>query len=195
MSNNESKTRMVVPCDVAIRRFYRMYVTVDRDAGDQEIADAVHGELLAANDQDAILTPDPDLDIEAHDVLEIRPDEDGSWWDGSDEPFADVTTKASKRESEMRRVARSAMNMLRLARPDRKLGIGYVKPDDKQIERYTDWQRQRNHIHTGLEYFMVWDHSPDWDTDEPELLYAVDVTADSLLTAAWELFELLSKKF
>jgi len=195
MSNNENKGKMVVPCDVAIRRFYRMYVTVDRDASGKEITDAVHGELLAANDQDAILTPDPDLDIEAHDVLEINPDTDGCWWDDAGEPFNDVMSKDAERESMMRRVARSAMNMLRLARPDRKLAIGYVKPDDKQIERYTDWQCRRNHIYTGNEYFLVWDCAPDWETDNPDLLYAVNVSADSLLCAAWELFELLSKKF
>ena len=195
MDKNENKTRMVMPCDVAIRRFYRMYVTVGKDASDQEIADAVHGELLAANDQDAILTPDPDLDIEAHDVLEITPDVDGCWWDDADGPFTDVTSKVAKRESEMRRVAKSAMNMLRLARPDRRLVVGYVKPNDKTIGRYTDWQRRRNHLYAGNEYFLVWDCAPDWETDKPDLLYAVNVSADSLLTAAWELFELLSKKF
>lgn len=194
MSNNENKTRMVVPCDVAIRRFYRMYVTVGKDAGDQEIANAVHSELREASDPDAILTPDPDLDIEPRDVLEIHPDMDGCWWDCEDEPFENDSIKGATRESDMRRVARSAMNMLRLARPDRKLTIGYVKPNDKTIERYTEWQRKRHGIRTGEEYFLVWDCAPDY-TDTSDLLYAVNVTADSLLTAAWELFGLLGKKF
>ena len=193
MSNNESKAKMVVPCDVAIRRFYRMYVTVGEDAGKQEIEDAVHGELLAAYDQDDILTPDPDLDIETHDVLEINPDADGAWWEGADGPFADVTSKDAERESKMRRIARGAMNMLRLARPERKLTVAYIKPNEKDIERYTEWQRRSKGIVTGDEYFLVWDCEPY--EEPPRLLYAVNVTADSLLTAAGELFGLLGRKF
>lgn len=191
--SNESK-KMIVPCDVEIRRFYRMYVTVGEDASDQEIADAVHSELREASDQDAILTPDPDLDIEARDVLEIHPDVDGSRWVCVDEPFENDSINGATRESDMRRVARSAMNILRLTRPDRKLAIGYVKPNDKTIERYTEWQRNRHGIRTGDEYFLVWDCAPDY-THTPELLYAVNVSIDSLLCAAWELFGLLSKKF
>lgn len=193
MNNNENKTMMVVPCDVAIKRYYRMYVTVDRDADAKAIEDAVHGELLAANDQDAILTPDPDLCIEAHDVLEIMPDEDGAWWDDADEPFENDSIKGATRDSEMRRIARSAMNMLRLATPNRKLKIGYVVPNDKTIGRYTEWQRMSKGILTGNEYFLVWDCEPY--TEPPRLLYAVNVSADSLLTAAYELMELLHRKF
>lgn len=193
MSNNENRTRMVVPCDVAIKRFYRMYVTVDRDAGREAIEAAVHGELLAASDQDAILTPDPDLDIEAHDVLEIMPDEDGCWWDDADEPFENDSIKSAERDSQMRRVAHSAMNMLRLARPERKLTIGYVVPNDNTIGRYTEWQRVSKGILTGNEYFLVWDCEPY--EEPPKLLYAMNVSADSLLTAAAELFELLHRKF
>ena len=87
------------------------------------------------------------------------------------------------------------MKLLKCVRPERNLGIVYVKPNAETIGQFTDWQRTRNHIHTGCEYFLVWDYSPDWETDDPDLLYVVDVSADSLLTAAWELFGLLSKKF
>ena len=89
----------------------------------------------------------------------------------------------------------SALKLLKCVRPERNLGIVYVKPNAETIGQFTDWQRTRNHIHTGCEYFLVWDYSPDWETDDPDLLYVVDVSADSLLTAAWELFGLLSKKF
>ena len=195
MSNNENQGKMIVPCDVAIKRFYRMYVTVSQDAGYQEIEDAVHSELLAAPDQDAILTLDPDLDIEGHDVLEITSDDDDAWWVDAERLPADALTLEARRESKMRRIARSAMNMLRLARPDRKLTIGYIKPNEKDIERYTEWERERNHIRKGGEYFLVWDCAPDWNTDRPDLLYAVDVSIDSLLTAAYELMELLHRKF
>ena len=199
MSNNEKQGKMIVPCDVAIRRFYRMYVTVDRDAVHQEIEDAVRSELMAATDYDAILTPDPDLDIEGHDVLEITPDNDGAWWDDADESGEnepdETASRWVKRESDMRRVAGCAASMLRLARPNRKLLIEYIRPNDKTIMRYTDWQRKSKGIMPGDEYFMVWDMDPDWNTDKPDLLYAVCVSMDSILCAAWELFGLLSKKF
>lgn len=95
----------------------------------------------------------------------------------------------------MQGVADSALKLMKTARPGRNLGIAYIKPDADTIEQFTDWQRTHNHIMTGCEYFLVWDYSPDWETDEPALLYAVDVSADSMLTAAWELFGLLSRKF
>ena len=104
-------------------------------------------------------------------------------------------TREDARAYDMGRVAAMALKLLKFARPSRNLGIVYMKPDGQTIQEFTDWQRQRNHIHEGFEYFLVWDYSPSWDTDESELLYAVDVSMDSLLTAAWELFELLSKKF
>ena len=104
-------------------------------------------------------------------------------------------TDADARAYDMQRVADAALKLLKSVRPERHLGIVYVKPNAETIEQFSAWQRERNHIHTGCEYFLVWDYSPDWETDDPDLLYAVDVTIDSLLTAAWELFELLSKKF
>lgn len=104
-------------------------------------------------------------------------------------------TRDEARAFEMQNVADIALKLLKTVRPERNLGIAYVKPTAETIEQFTDWQRTRNHINTGSEYFLVWDYSPDWETDDPDLLYAVDVSADSLLTAAWELFRLLSKKF
>ena len=104
-------------------------------------------------------------------------------------------TRDEARAYDMTMVADSALKLLKYVRPGRNLGIVYVKPNAETIEQFTDWQRRRNHILTGGEYFRVCEYSPDWETDDHDLLYAVDVTADSLLTAAWELFELLSKKF
>ena len=92
-------------------------------------------------------------------------------------------TRDEARAYDMTMVANSALKLLKYVRPGRNLGIGYMKPNAETIEQFTDWQRS-----------LVWDYSPDWETDKPDLLYAVDVSADSLLTAAWELFELLSKK-
>lgn len=104
-------------------------------------------------------------------------------------------TRDEARAFDMQAVADSALKLLKTARPERQLGIAYVRPDADTIGRFTDWQRRRNHIMPGSEYFLVWDYAPDWESDDPDLLYAVDVSADSLLCAAWELFGLLSKKF
>ena len=104
-------------------------------------------------------------------------------------------TREEARAYDMTVIANSALKLLNYARPERNLGISYVKPNAETIERFTDWQRRRNHIYAGGEYFLVWDYSPDWETDEPDLLYAVDVSADSLLTAASELMNLVSRKF
>ena len=104
-------------------------------------------------------------------------------------------TREEARAYDMKVIAGSALKLLKYTRPERNLGITYIKPNAETIEQFTDWQRRRNHLHTGSEYFLVWDYSPDWETDEPDLLYAVDVSADSLLTAASELMILVSRKF
>ena len=104
-------------------------------------------------------------------------------------------TRDEARAFDMQGVADSALKLLKTVRPGRDLGIAYVKPDDETIGLFTDWQRTRLHIVAGNEYFLVWDYAPGRETDDPDLLYAVNVSADSILCAAWELFELLSKKF
>ena len=67
--------KIVVPCDVEIRRFYRTYVTVDEDTSDAEI-------VLKAKAE--ILSPDPDLDIEAHDILNVCLDSE-NWLEDMDD--------------------------------------------------------------------------------------------------------------
>ena len=115
-----------------------------------------------------------------------------------------ATTAAMRRENgepkspracDMDEVARSAAALLKLTRPDRDIAITWSKVSADSIGQFTEWQRQRCGILTGDEYFFVWDRSPDWDTDDPELLYAVCVTADSVLTAAAELMNLIARKF
>lgn len=57
----------------------------------------------------------------------------------------------------------------------------------------TEWERKYHQIVRNDEYFWIW----NTDTgDQPwELLYAVNVTGDSLVTAASELMNLLARKF
>lgn len=79
--------KIVVPCDVEIRRFYRTYVTVDEDTSDAEIVLKAKAEIL--EHQDAVLSPDPDLDIEERDILNVCPDSE-NWledMDDADEPY------------------------------------------------------------------------------------------------------------
>ena len=64
--------------------------------------------------------------------------------------------------------------------------ITYRRETEESVKDYTDWGRKRFGIHSGFEYFYVW---------RGEMLYAVDVTADSPLTAADELMRLLAAKF
>ena len=65
-------SKIVVPCDVEIRRYYRMYVTVDEDASLVAIINKARTEIV--EHQDAVLVPDPDLDIENHDIFYVNPD-------------------------------------------------------------------------------------------------------------------------
>ena len=136
------------------------------------------------------------ITIERMNALESEWREHKPFLGGYPERHRDLSwTADDARAYDMYGIVISAMKLLKMARPERRLGITYIKPDAEAIERFTEWQRRRNCILEGNEYFLVWDYAPDWDTDEPDLRYAVNVSADSLLTAAWELFELLSKKF
>lgn len=73
--------------------------------------------------------------------------------------------------------------------PGRGLGIVYVKMDDAKLSWFTEWNRKYFALHTGEEYFMV------YEDDGKTLLYVVNITADSDMTALDELFRLLGRKF
>ena len=67
------------------------------------------------------------------------------------------------------------------------ISITFDRLTQENIGQFTDYQRELKRLTVGEEYFFVW---------EPRgLLYAVCVTADSYLTAAQELFDLLARKF
>lgn len=79
--------KTIVPCDVAIERFYRMYVKVDEEAGTDQVVAAATRMLVESSAPDAELTPDPDLfsEIEEQDICWVNPDWDGSWTEEDDE--------------------------------------------------------------------------------------------------------------
>ena len=71
--------KLIVPCNVCIKRFYRAYVEADENATDEEIRKAMI-EAIVEN-QDKELTEDPDLEIEDHDVVYVEIDHEGAWID------------------------------------------------------------------------------------------------------------------
>lgn len=71
--------KITIPCDVCIKRFYRTYITVEEGTEPYEVFKKMNAEIL--EQQDDALTPDPDLEIEDHDIVFIEPDWDASWYD------------------------------------------------------------------------------------------------------------------
>ncbi len=96
--------------------------------------------------------------------------------------------RRARREAEMKKLAEYGENIVREFGCRKDIIIGYIRPDEKTISQYSDYQRRRFHIHTGDEYFLIWEKGA-------QLLYVVDVTADSALTAASELMNLVCRKF
>lgn len=70
---------MVIPVDVAIKRFYRCYVRVPENATDGYIE--YEARQMIIQEQDSVLTEDPDLEIENHDIEINDIDWDGGWED------------------------------------------------------------------------------------------------------------------
>ena len=93
MSNTDAKKTkmMVVPVDVCIRRFYRAYVTVPEDASDDDIYDEVTAAIL--EHQEEALTPDPDMEIEDHDIQWCRIDREGAWPESESQEISEILKK------------------------------------------------------------------------------------------------------
>ena len=89
----EEKRKLIVPCDVAIKRFYRMYVVVDEEATEDQVKAKAVEMLTDGRDPDKELTPDPDLDMEPHDICWVNPDFEGSWTEAEDEEMREVLTE------------------------------------------------------------------------------------------------------
>ena len=83
----------------------------------------------------------------------------------------------------------SVERILKQARPDKKLELTYTRETSQTVNSFTDFQRQYFGIRPREEYIYV------FDLETGDLLYAVNVTADSVLTAISELMDLLSRKF
>ena len=69
-----------------------------------------------------------------------------------------------------------------------KCRLEYRNENYESVKRFTEFTRERLGILPGMEYIYVYD-------SDGYLLYAVNVTADSVLTAIAELMDLISRKF
>lgn len=68
----------------------------------------------------------------------------------------------------------------------------YVEIENKKdLEQFTEWQREHHGIREGEEYLLIFDIS----NSIPSLLYVINVSADSVLCCMHELFGLLMDKF
>ena len=85
--------KMIVPCDVAIRRYYRLYVEAEEGAGEEVIKAKAIEMLTDGTDIDTVLTPDPDLETEEQDICWITPDFEGSWSEEDEAEFKELFSR------------------------------------------------------------------------------------------------------
>lgn len=79
--------------------------------------------------------------------------------------------------------------------------IRYADMTEEILTEFTPWSRQYHSLLPGIEYFLVFETEKpitelpdDYKPDPTNLLYAVNVSCDSYLTAAAELMDLASRK-
>ena len=85
--------KRIVPCDVSIKRLYRMYVEVDEGAGEEEVKARAVEMLTDGRDPDGELTIDPDYEMEPQDICWVNPDFDGSWSDETEEDLLEIVAQ------------------------------------------------------------------------------------------------------
>ena len=99
------------------------------------------------------------------------------------------------RTEQMKRVASQMETIVKENGRRNDIAITYCEMDAESIADFTEWERERNELFIGHEYFLIWE-VPDPHAIEPfHLLYTVNVSADSVLTAVAELMNLVSRKF
>jgi hypothetical protein len=92
----------------------------------------------------------------------------------------------TQRHQALKDIAARIESMIRAHGRRNDIKIRFTRIGEGNINRYTDFQREYHGIISGDEYFMI---------DDPDgLLYAVNVSGDSNMTAAAELMELVSRK-
>ena len=99
------------------------------------------------------------------------------------------------RDTIMRDIAQRIENLVRDYGRRSDIAITYDRLSDESIAEFTDFQRTYHSLQTGEEFFLVWETPDPDDVDPRALLYAVNITGDSNMTAAGELMDLISRKF
>lgn len=99
------------------------------------------------------------------------------------------------RTEQLEHVAAQIEAMVRDYGRRKDIQITFYKLDKEVLEMFTEYERTRHHLRTGDERFFIWEVPDPHAIDPQHLLYTRDVTADSILTAAHELMELVSRKF
>ena len=103
--------------------------------------------------------------------------------------------RREERMDTLREIAHQMEGMARVYGRRQDIEITFDCLTDESITGFTDWERIQKALIPGDEYFFVWE-TPAPDSTEPHhLLYAVNVSMDSYLTAIYELTSLLFKKF
>lgn len=79
--------------------------------------------------------------------------------------------------------------------------VRYADLTEENVKEFSPWARTYHSLLPGHEVFLVYETekpvtelAPDYVPDPSNLLYAVNVSADSYLTAASELMDLASRK-
>ena len=99
------------------------------------------------------------------------------------------------RTEQMERVATQMETIVKENGRRNDIAITYCEMDAESIADFTEWERERNELFIGHEYFLIWEVPDPYAIDPFHLLYAVNVSADSVLTAVAELMNLVCRKF
>jgi hypothetical protein len=81
----------------------------------------------------------------------------------------------------------SVRDIMRIAHPDKYVRLEYMEETEESVAKWNEWYRKYHNIRPGQQNIYIF--------DEDGLLYKVDVTWDSTLTAIHELMELIARKF
>lgn len=96
--------------------------------------------------------------------------------------------KTESKAEILRNIAKTVEKLVRDYGHRNDITITFKKLDEREDrDKFTPFQMRYFQLMECEEYFFI--------RDSEDLLYAVNVTGDSPLTAAWELMELVSKKF
>jgi len=101
-----------------------------------------------------------------------------------------MKTRKEQRTERMQTIAATIETLLHDSNPrtvTEDITIRYIVPTESTMPVFTDWERTYNHILPGEEYFII--------REKDFVLYVVNVSDDSDLTAAEELIRKVAAKF